>query len=172
MNLSKREQDKLLADNFRQISRFATVFWQANRHLELDDCIGEAMLTMSKYIHRFDPDRGVAFTTWAWRLIKRRLSNYRRDQGVSRGSAECDTDAVESSLDEGDSVESRIDETRLRERIDERAPLLSRYLMGHTFTDIAAAEAVDKSTVSRRAAKETTAIRELMGQGATAVAAK
>lgn len=172
MTLSKREQDRLLSENFRQIERFATMFWRANKNLELDECIGEALLEVTRCVGRFDPNRGVKFTSWAWVVINRRLSNYRRDLGVRDGLGDADTDAVEAYLHDTETVEDLVDRGRLQEHLDERAPVLSRFLMGHTFTDLAAAEAVDKSTVSRRAAKETDALREILGQGATVAAGK
>lgn len=167
MTLTKREQDKLVVDNLGATYRFATVFWKSNRDLELDDCKSEAMFASIMAAQKFDPAIGKQFSTLLFLVIKRRLLNLARDTRTRRRNVGVDTEAVERAIFDEDDAESRCDEARFQERLNDRAPNLNRFLMGHSFADIGRAEGVNRSTVYRRAVKETKDLNELMGTDAT-----
>jgi RNA polymerase sigma-B factor len=50
---------------------------------ERDDVTQVAMVGLLKAINRFDPDRGVGFTTFAWRTIEGEVKRYFRDSSWS-----------------------------------------------------------------------------------------
>lgn len=167
MTLTKRAQDKLVVDHLGSTYRFATVFWKSHRDLELDDCKSEAMFASILAAQKFDPGLGKQFSTFLFLVIKRRLLNLARNTRTRRRNVGVDTEAVESAMFDEDDAESRCDEARFQERLNDRAPNLNRFLMGHSFADIGRAEGVNRSTIYRRAVKETKDLNELMGVDAT-----
>lgn len=48
---------------------------------ELDDLIQVAMLGVLNALERYDPDRGVEFTTFAWATVQGELKRHHRDRG-------------------------------------------------------------------------------------------
>lgn len=167
MTLTKREQDKLVVDNLRSTYSYATVFWKRNSDLELDECKSEAMFASILAAQKFDPEAGTQFSSFMFLVIKRRLLNLARNTRTRRSNYGADTDAVERAVDDEEDAETRCDEARFQERLNERAPNLNRFLMGHSFADIGRAEGVNRSTVYRRAVKETKDLNELLGADAT-----
>jgi RNA polymerase sigma-B factor len=55
----------------------------SRRLAEREDVTQVAMLGLMKAVNRFDPDRGVGFTTFAWRTIEGEVKRYFRDSSWS-----------------------------------------------------------------------------------------
>jgi RNA polymerase sigma-B factor len=69
-----------LVEQYAGLARaLATRF--AKRPDEHDDLTQVAMLGLLKAVDRFDPARGIRFSTYAWATIRGEMKRYRRDRG-------------------------------------------------------------------------------------------
>lgn len=164
--LSKRDQDRLVSQHYEYAKKQARLFHKKLPWLEYDDLVQEAAIAMMKDATVFDPDRGVSFITFCTPKLQWRMLDYARRQSRSNPKYEDqgaqtiqmwaaalsgDADLAEGSIDgECEEVLTQKDlDTRLA-----RFPYVQRRLMGHTITDMGAAEKVAPSTIFRRMQKE------------------
>jgi RNA polymerase sigma-B factor len=74
------EDRSQLLEGYRGLAR-SLATRAARQSDDLDDLVQVAMLGILHALERFDPDRGVEFTTFAWATIQGELKRYRRDHG-------------------------------------------------------------------------------------------
>lgn len=162
MNLTKREQNKLVVDYHGFIRSRAVEFWKDHSRLERDDVIQEAFIAAIEAAEKFAPDKG-GFPDFVSLVVRRRLLNYFRN---SRPRLKISDEEFGEQVDEAPEIEDVIDARRFIEKAQE-SPLLSRRLMGHTLHQIGTEEGVHKSTVKRREDQELKALQPFMPDCAT-----
>lgn len=67
----KLVRDRIIRQNLNLVRALAHKYARATTHLELDDLVNEGVIGMMEAIKRFDPNRGLEFSTYATYWIRR-----------------------------------------------------------------------------------------------------
>jgi len=129
---------------------------------EVEDVAQEVFVKIFRAIHRFDPQRGVKFTTWTYSFVRNHCFDFLRKRRVSTQSLSSTREEDEQIVVRDESARrpiAELENVELGERIDEalagisarqRAVFILREYEGMDYAAIASAMHVPEGTVKSR----------------------
>ena len=166
----------IIEDMHKPILAFAYRMLGPAYREQMEDIAQEVLLRLFRALGRFDPDRGVKFTTWAFTCVRNHCLDVlkkRRLRTVSLTAGEPGADEGQWALEDHGTIQperyaqsqeirARVDEALARISPDQREVFVMREQKGMDYDEIATRTGVVEGTVKSRLHRARLALRGLL----------